>query len=119
MELEEKLKVVAEYDDRLSTDKYLQKRYRDKNVWTGTMDRQLGNVYGLNSLRYHTSFDWSVPVYSKCIKELHETIKPFTEAAGVLVALEQRAERAIQNNDKIAFFENLYNLITELQKAKQ
>lgn len=120
MELKEKLKVVAEYDPRKIKGKIKKgSLYKDGIIWDGFIAGEAGNIHTTENLKYPTSFDWSVPVYSKCIKELHETIKPFTEAAGVLVALEQRAERAIQNNDKIAFFENLYNLITELQKAKQ
>lgn len=121
MELQEKLKVVAEYDGWVWRSEYRQwSKTTTDGVHTNT--RYVSDLQ-IQDFQYHTSFDWSVPVYSKAIKEADEVNFNHKNNSGSEKIDSERFHidmvDAIESDDKLAFFENLYNLITELQKAKQ
>lgn len=125
MELEEKLKLVAEYDG------YFESTYQSftppntRNCLRKKIDSNWDNDIIIkmpiheSDFKYHTSFDWSIPVWAKANKEMYKIIEPFSENAGNFVALEQRAEIAIREDNKQAFFDNLVELILQIEETKK
>lgn len=57
-------------------------------------------------LKYHTSFDWSVPVWSKVFKEYPEIAMNYSLQAAMY----------IDDNNPLQFFINLSDLIREIKK---
>jgi hypothetical protein len=59
-DLNEKLKLVSEYDE-LQKDNY--GKFFKGGVFKG---------YNVNEFKYHTSYDWQIPVWQKVYKEMFE-----------------------------------------------
>lgn len=112
MELEEKLKVVAEYDGYVVKDfgaahiRYIEQARSEEPYyeWQLLLDSE-----------YHASFDWSVPVWNKCLKDLME----LGIWSAALQDIDNRMILSIKSNKPEQYFNDLVLMILELQKAKQ
>lgn len=113
-ELIERRKEVAEYDgwelhnvhptNNPLLDFYLYKAAND--------------VLLFEDLKYHTSFDWSVPVWSKIYTKDVYTENGLALNIDILVEYNVRSFTAINNNNPLQFFINLSDLIREIKKYK-
>ena len=119
-ELINKLQKVAEYDGWHSSTYHT---FTPPNVREcfRSPDKETFIKYPLieSDFKYHISFDWSIPVWAKALKEANELSKqdPIYWLAWFGI-FEQNALVAINNQDPQAFFDNLYNLIVEIEKFK-
>lgn len=65
---------------------------------------------------YHTSFDWSVPVWSKAVDKVRELV--FKNNPIDLHSFSLLCTQSINANDPLQFFINLSDLIREIKKHK-
>lgn len=108
-ELIERLKEVAEYDG---------KTVETENGITQVMVSKAGNVEFyqpiVTACAYHTSFDWSISVWSKAIRN----VKALAHRNKLveLADFYHNCTQSINTNDPLQFFINLSDLIREIKK---
>lgn len=109
VELIEKLKLVAEYDGYDISGMYISeiKTYSpSQNIYEEYEEER---PIGFLDLKYHTSFDWSIPVWNKLCNECNDKLD-------IIFPFYSEQLKNINNNDPLQFFISLTDLISELKK---
>lgn len=69
-------KLIAEFDNRIKLKKCkVNGFYPDGYEYIGFLPTDIGNTRGINDLKYHTSWDWIMPVVEKMNKEISDLYK--------------------------------------------
>lgn len=115
-ELIERLKDIMEYE-KFPFNDYKQDHYPKEYY---TFDLEDGNKYLIDKefVKYHTSFDWSVPVWSRAAKDYNEIHLKYKTSISIRNKHWEIAAKSIHYNDPLQFFINLSDLIREIKKYK-